>query len=350
VATSGPGSFIQSYFSFGYLGYLFGITELGIKLAAMAGVYGLTAILVGAVVTTLYLPGHYRYLSAGIWIGALLVTNYLPQTNYNKYQSTSRTVIVVDTTFTAKTLSTYDGQNYKAKAVREAVEAALNLNPDYVVLPEDSRYLNLVYPARTIEQSYNQFLFSNPTSSSIIIDSARTELKDGRIIQRARLFSGTDGIIYEFDKQYLVPQGEFIPYSVRVLLRLSGASKSILSLPQVGTYQPGPLKQEGIIDAKVPGILFCFESARAAGVWALMRERTRPDFIVHPISHAWFNNPEILWSQLNVILRIQSRWQQVPIISAGNMATGKTYLPNGQVIVEPPLASGDGWSLRLVKI
>ena len=77
VATSGPGSFIQSYFSFGYLGYLFGITELGIKLAAMAGVYGLTSILVGAVVTTLYLPGHYRYLSAGIWIGALLVTNYL---------------------------------------------------------------------------------------------------------------------------------------------------------------------------------------------------------------------------------------------------------------------------------
>ena len=76
----------------------------------------------------------------------------------------------------------------------------------------------------------------------------------------------------------------------------------------------------------------------------MAKERKLP-FVAHPISHAWFHSSKILWQQQDVMLRIQARWQGIPIVSAGNMMQGKLYLPNGQIDNGEIIESGDGWNI-----
>ena len=352
LVTSGPGSFLQSYFSFGYIGYLFGLSELGVLLSGVAGVYGLTFLLVGICTVTYFCPKTRWYIPFGVFILLLGVLQYTSVAQHVFYPRSLQniTVAVIDTKFAAEKVLAEGGLEVKKTALDQAVEAALVLNPDFVLLPEDSQYLNLVYARPTIKQSFAMYQFSHSTSSSVIVDSGRTELETGTLVERARLFSGTAGYLHEFDKQYLVPQGEFIPYVFRLMLKLSGAALSVLSQPSVGRFEPGPLKQVGNIDSSVPGILFCFESARPDGATALINDRNEPTFIVHPVSHAWFHNPKLLWVQLEVMLRIQARMAQVPIVSSGNMTTGRTYFPDGTVVTEAIVTEGPNWSVRLVAL
>lgn len=349
VITAGPGSFIQPYFSFGYLGYLFGLSGLGIWCARIGGVYGLSMIFVGLTGLGMYFTNRTRIIYGGIMLGLFSISMVVSfQTPF--IPTKGITIATIDTSFSAARLTAPGGYEYKSAALKSAVEAALALQSDFVLLPEDSRYLQLVYSAPSNDGSLALFRFLHSTTTTLIIDSGRAELVTGKRIERAQLFSGADQRVYTYDKQYLVPQGEFIPYLFRMMLRLSGAPASILDRPTVGRYEPGPLTQTGTIDPQVPGILFCFESAQPNGVRNLMTNRTTPNFIVHPVSHAWFHNPTVLSRQLGVMLQIQARWQQIPIVSAGNMATGKTYLPDGTILQEPVVASGEGWGVRLVRL
>lgn len=351
LTTSGPGSFVQSYFSFGYSGYLLGLTELGVFIAYLGGVYTLTLLVVGWNIALYFVPRRWQMQFIGVTVILFAIFQYLPASHALPLsEAVPITIAAIDTTFDAVTILADDGYELKANALNEAMTAAMALNPMYVVLPEDSRYLDLVYPRQTIKQSFATYQFGHSTSSTLVVDSGRTELPSGKLVQRARVFSGTAGYVAEFDKQYLVPQGEFIPYAFRLMLKFSGASLSVLSRPSVGRYEPGPLQQSGDISESIPAILFCFESARPDGVSSLLNNRSQPVFIAHPVSHAWFHSPHLLWVQLEVMLRLQSRSTHMPIVSAGNMTSGKTYEPNGEVRHEPVVASGTYWSVRFITL
>lgn len=96
------------------------------------------------------------------------------------------------------------------------------------------------------------------------------------------------------------------------------------------------------------GVLFCFESVRPDGVIELSNTRHLP-FIAHPISHAWFHTPRVLWHQLDIMLKIQARQSGLPIVSAGNMTEGKLYLPDGTVHQGEVIGEGKYYTLRLYR-
>ena len=54
-----------------------------------------------------------------------------------------------------------------------------------------------------------------------------------------------------------------------------------------------------------------------------------------------------MWYQLDAMLTVQSVWNNVPIVSATNMAESKLYLPNGEMRTGQVLASHSLWSLKL---
>jgi apolipoprotein N-acyltransferase len=168
----------------------------------------------------------------------------------------------------------------------------------------------------------------------------------GEAYVRASIFDGSRHAVYSYDKQYLVPQGEYVPYLYAGVLRLLGLGDVVERLKKDSAYQPGILTPaNGVVPADIPGVLFCFESVRPDGVISLQRLGAVP-FVVHPLSHGWFHQPEQLWHQLDTMLRIQSRYSGVPIVSAGNMVSGKLYLPNGQIETGEVVHAGDGWLLR----
>lgn len=347
--TFGPGATINSVYSLGYLGYLFGQHETLLSLATIAGVYGLSLLgaLFGYVIWFAFETLPRQKAGAIILVGVLILWGSRGEVSTVKATEPSEgetVVAIINTRFGDEWLEKENKEGYKNEQVTAAVEAALLLNPDYILLPEDSRYTNTKLG---MDRAYNFFRFQHSDPRTIIIDTSRTPLLGGVFTQRAYIYDGQNKRGWITDKQYLVPQGEFMPYFYSGSLSLMGLGVVADKLERRFTYVPGPEKSQAELPAAVPGILFCFESADPRAALRLVKEREVP-FIVHPISHAWFHESEILWQQQDVMLKMQAQWSGVPIVSAANMAKGALYTPSGKKVQPTLIESGDSWEVSLV--
>lgn len=322
IFTSGPGSYITGAFSFGHVGYLFPYVA---PLALWGGVYVVG--LIGLIVVV----ALYDYLMTKQWVrlvavlcavvGVMVVTySYLTPA-----QSLPR-IVAIDTDFSATT-----DEETRKLALAEMVEAARQLTPNYIVLPEDSRYLN-AYQAEQVGAgaAIEAWQILNATNTAMMVDSSRTTDEiTGHIVQRAYLW-GTSSVIFTADKQYLVPQGEYMPSLYALVLRLAGLGLVADTLAETINYTASSRVVDRAASPSVPNILFCFESVSPLAAKKLVTNRSS-DFIIHPMSHSWFNEPVIVWRQLETMLRYQAVYARTPIISVGNEVRGQIYQPDGTI-------------------
>lgn len=348
IWTFGPGATINSVYTLGYLGYLFGQHETLLLLAKVAGVYGLSALgaLLGYGIWFVFTKlATRKAITLVVAFVLLLVVSRGHVASLVSEDSIKETVVaIIDTRFGDEWLLVENRELYKLTEVQAAVAAALTLNPDYILLPEDSRFTNA---GLGIDRAYNLFRFQNSDQEVVLIDSARTALRDNVVTQRAYVYDGISKKGFITDKQYLVPQGEFMPYFYSVSLQILGLQNVATKLEERFIYVPGPEPSQAQFAAHLPGILFCFESADPRAVKRLLNERAVP-FIAHPISHAWFHESELLWQQQDVMLKMQALWSGVPIVSAANMAKGALYTKEGKKILPTPKLSGESWDVSLV--
>lgn len=350
--TAGPGSFLQTYFSFGMMGYLFAETHLGLALAGIGGVYGLSLVMAALALGGLTVSNSSYLLRTRI-VGAVVMVVLISSGGFISPKGgviQGITVMGVDTNFSDESITTALGVAKRTELLTTAINAAVAVHPDFILLPEESRLMSTVYAGLSPETALSRFLFTHGNATSTLIDSGRIEAADGRTYLRATILDGLHKTTYQFDKQYLVPQGEYVPTLYASVLRLVGLGSLVDRIEKDSSYRPGPLAQTTLVNVPsyIPGILFCFESVRPDGARALTQSQSVP-FIVHPLSHSWFHTPEILWHQLDVMLAVQARWSGVPIVSAGNLAAGKLYSPDGTVSSGEVVQSGDGWLLRQFK-
>lgn len=347
LGTLGEGSNLNSMFSFGYLGYALGIHPLLLQGAVVAGVYGLSFLgaLLGFGLYTLYQKMTYQrfWLVSVSFVLVLLATAKLFIQTVPEYAG--QTVVIIDTHFSSEVQKQDDGELYKQTQLTAAVSAAVALRPDYIILPEDSGYSDA-----TISPigSYRLFRFQSGDAPVVLIDSGRFLIEDGSTL-RAIIYDGISKTAYATDKQYLVPQGEFMPKFYSVTLQLLGMGETASVVAKKLSYRPGPLATQVDFPAHIPGVLFCFESADPRGVRKLLQERIVP-FVAHPISHAWFHESQILWQQQDVMLKMQALWNNVEIVSAGNMMSGALYTKRGKKITPTPVVSGESWQVSVVTL
>lgn len=140
-----------------------------------------------------------------------------------------------------------------------------------------------------------------------------------------------------------------MPYFYQFMLSVLGERKAVVEIKNKLSNQPGPIDKQIHLPTFVPGVMFCFESADPNAVRRLLQERDVP-FIVHPVSHAWFHESKILWSQLDNMLKIQAIWNNKDIISAGNMSSGALYNKKGEIHYPEIKAEGESWRVGIIKI
>lgn len=341
----GPGSYLQTYFSFGFIGYLLGYSPFGIAIAPYGGVYTLTAIMASLGVFFFVVLKNRSYQIGLVGLVGVIICAAVPF-SLPPTPSSNMSVISINTRFDAYYLSNQAGQQGRVQTLETAVTEALVYNPQFIILPEDSRYLMSQFGSVQENSIVNKFLFTHPDGRSIIIDSGREDLLDGTSVLRAHLLDATNNQFLQFDKQYLVPQGEYVPALYGAAMHLFGYGPFVEKIEQNNSYRPGPFLQSETVPAHLPAILFCFESVRPDGVQSITHNRQVP-FVAHPISHAWFHSSKVLWQQLDVMLQIQARQSGVPIVSAGNMVPGKLYLPDGTIETGELLVEGERYELRL---
>lgn len=350
VWTYGDGGAINTVFSFGYIGYLMGNHPAFLELSRLGGVYILsyTASLLGYLIWLSYQAFSRTKVGAVVLIVGVVLTlssNSTSAVFTEKNNSKNPvTIAVVDTKFGGTESKSPEYGFYKHEQISEALQAALELDVDYIVLPEDSRYTATKLSA---DEAYRFFRFQSSDTKAIVIDSGSVPFSSSEVTLRATIYDGLSKRGWAVDKQYLVPQGEFMPYFYIATLSAFGMREAVIEINKKLAYRPGPFATQADLPELVPGILFCFESADPNGVRRLLKERELP-FVAHPISHAWFHESKILWQQQDVMLKIQALWNDVPIVSAANMAKGALYTPDGKKVLPVPITSGKSWQVSLI--
>jgi hypothetical protein len=343
--TLGSGSTINGYFSFGYIGLLLSEHNGFFLLSKFAGVYGLSFVAVLIAWGILWVAKKYRRaVKVVIGVGAvfgLLLTNslVLPMSEPTENQvrvATINTWFPVAESFSREALPAMQAEQ------TEAMEAALAIEPDYILTGEDERLLNQADGIETVKNFW-QFRYAS-SAKPTIIDSSRIVTAAGAVLQ---------GLVYDTStnehtiahKKYLVPQGEFVPYLYDWGFRLFGLSGMMDELNRLLSYRVGEKTSQADFAPTAPGILFCFESSAATGVRSLVLERPNLPFVVHPVSHAWFNDSNLLRQQIEASLRIQASWNNLTIISAGRHAPSQIFMPSGEVTEPTIVASDEFWNV-----
>lgn len=343
IYSIGPGAIPNMHFSFGYSGYPLLEAEVFYGIATLGGVYALTFFL-GALSASVYHAFNRSARVLGVanlvFIGMILATPVLVDEPTVETQELS--ITVVETYFDPDTFSTPIGIKERAKHTYEAVETALASETNIVLLPEDSRWVDNFY-----SPEFALGYLVSKRDDVVVIDSARVIDERGKTVLRAFIFDARTKTIAHVDKQYLVPQGEFIPFLAHAVMRLFAAPELINRLERDISYRPGLKDSYDAVAKDIPGVLFCMESISPIGVQKIITKRALP-VVLHPISHGWFREPEILWFNLDRMLKAQAIWNQVTVVEAGNQARSKVYWPDGRVTEGSLLKKTQYWSLKEV--
>lgn len=345
LMTYGDGGAITSALSFGYVGYLLSQHEWIIWLSRIYGVYTLSF---AAVLLALGCLWSVNILKEKKWFFAPAVfilfwaSGYVPVFSSSADVGEYYSVITLDTEFSVAESKTVEGQKVKNNQLEQAIQTALVFEPDYILLPEDTRYFNQSAP---VAQEKARFQSQYSDSRTIIVDSGRA-VEEGSYVLQSFTYNGLEDTVDVSQKRYLVPQGEFMPYLYATLLRMVGYGSAVETIRKDISFVVGSRTNQADAASSTPGILYCFESVSPWGVKQILQERGEVPFIAHPISHAWFNEPKILWENLDSMLRVQAIWNQEYIVSAGGHVAGQVYTPQGKMLSPENIAVGDNWILR----
>lgn len=328
VYTLGPGSYLNFGFTYGFSGYLLSGHGLLSSVAEWGGVSTLSFI-VAMVGVVLY---KFPLKTKALVFLFLFATVFVPQ---ESYQVTNQVVAVVETSFSADLDWDYD--TYREVSI-EAFASAAETGADIIVLPENF-HLTAYFgtPEKTLV-----YISSLVTDKIVVVDTARTQTKEGTYL-RSYTYDLSSNSIYTEDKRYLVPQGEYIPYVYRALIKAVDTTGELgRSLSQID-YSVG---EKGIGDRPkhLPQILFCYSESDLS---ALSGDAS---LVVNPVSHAWFHTPTMLWVQQDMMLRLQAVRNNVAIVRSANEAESRVYLPNGSLVELKEVGKGNKWRVLVTNI
>lgn len=337
--TLGPASAITPGFSFGHTGYAL----VSLNVFRYLAVFGSVYLLSFAVAFVSYLfcvqNGKQRLLFLVTLSGLVL---FVPAPD-NAVQGTGIKVAITETSFPSETKTNPLPRFDREQAYNDLIRYALASDSDVVVLPEDSRLTSLFVDT---DQVFD-FIRSITDKEIVLIDSMT--INDGnKNFFRAYVYDTKTQTRFEFDKQYLVPQGEYIPYIYKTLISLLGEDVSSWAMSK-GIYEPGINQSSMQLPDNVPPVLFCFESVTPFGVLNIKNSHT--SFVAHVVSHAWFKRePKVFWHQLDAMLQTQALFNKVPILQSANQAQAKVYQSDGSIKYPELVASSGYWKLYITNI
>lgn len=335
IFTFGPGGSVNAGFSYGATGYVLSNHALLFELAAYGGLYLLTLTVALIVLAGVWLLPKSSHRIAVIIFLLFSSFTTLPS---SQYEPVGESVAMIEAYFPASDSLSVAGIRRRETESFSLVKEALESEATTIVLPEDFRFTTYFEQPEDVLH----YIGNITDREVVLIDSARTDLPDGGVVLRAYVYETKKQAIYIFDKNYLVPQGEFVPYVYGALIKtFLGKQEFAGWIQQETRYEPGIDQRSLDLPDTVPPVLFCFESSLPYEAAAITREKST--FIAHPVAHSWFQNHQsLLWVQQEAMLRIQASYTGLPIMQAANEAQAKVYLPDGAVYTAG--ASYDGES------
>ena len=197
---------------------------------------------------------------------------------------------------------------------------AAKASPWLIVWPETAAPFYYLYDRSSTDWLHKLIHLAG---SPILFGSPAFEERDGRdhYYNRAYLTDPSGRVIGFYDKEHLVPFGEYVPLKkyLPFLAKITDAS---------GDYEPGEKNRVIDLDGDRIGVLICFESV----FQSLARKKVLEgaEFLVVITNDAWFGRttaPYIHFDQ-SVLRAVETRR---PVIRAANTGISAIIAPDGTV-------------------
>lgn len=346
----GQGSTLSAHMSIGYAGYTLAQHALLGLIALWGGVYTLS--FVAGVLALVLRDGMRAYHERPEWTLRTYMTSLIVVIVCLTYAIPVRLtptpvglrVATVNTEFPRVNWVSVDEQADMAHSMIEGFQAALIARPDIIVFPETSRALTRFGGSEYVFD----YIQSQTDHDVIVVDSDFFTSKTNELIVRARLYDFPTREVYDVEKEYLSPSGEYLPYHLAALLSIFGSEQSLSAAKRVMKFSSGS-NDQSLSPEGMPGVLFCSEVLSPLLVFQKSKI-IRTHLLVHPVSHAWFHSPRSFWYQQELMLRSHSRMNRVSIVRAANMWAPTAYDSLGQPVAGEVVFSNASTSVVIYEL
>ncbi len=342
-ATLGPGSLISAVLSYGHTGYVFANHSIFKYIAKIGGVYSLTIFAGFVALFIVYIPKlkildtyvskFILYLVAIIFIlGGFFTINVPVFENISVQKIPTERIAVFTTDFDNDVLYSKDLTVLflKQKMLIDALKETLRFGVATVILPETTRLSELI----SSDKQILKFLQNESVEDVVLIDNVRIPYKNGSV-SRAKIYDTKTDAVYEFDKQFLVALGEYVPYVASFIIDFIYPSNNTQNIIEGMILKPGINQKTVDLPDNIPNVLFCYESSAPWKVKSIVDRRNvnnRPSYVAYTVSNSWANEgimKTIFWNQMDSMLKIQALWSGVSILESANLSPSAYYKPDG---------------------
>jgi apolipoprotein N-acyltransferase len=312
LVTWGGGSVFGAYISTWSIGSILASTPLLI-FASMGGVFTLSFVIMCLISLTVYpmrsqirVIGFMAVLLAWAGIRFFLfhppnlepITFGIVQTAFNS---------PIETENTNNSLY-YAYQRRAQDVIHPLVMSFRDTAPDLIILPEDSRYVDLqsVKQRQEINESF---------PDSLILDNATRSTSDG-IKNISIAYDPKTGTAFMRNKRFLFPFGEYIPFFMKSIISLFVNPEKLALYESQREYTSGEAPYAYDTKFGRVGVLICSELTSSNAIASL--KKSRPDVVVLQSSLLWtHDNPYYLMSHI-LALKILAVSVARPVISVSN--------------------------------
>ena len=337
----GAQSSIGPYWTFGFLGYPLVWSHAFASLAPWGGVYLLSFVGVSvnylvsvAVASFLGRKRDWRYpVGALAVLIALIAGNLFTTRGAPAAPAASTTVSLVSTAFPS---TAFDGEGLftvqrREETFKTLISEAASESPDMIILPEDSHALDYFSDGaitRLLEAGA-----PGRAGKPVLLDSAAAlNPAGGGMESTLSFFAPGRGVAATYEKTFLMPHGEYLPYIDTFVADLLGQEKWVQDFNFFRGYRMGGDVRPQAVDGYSVGALFCSEIIPESLYRTLAQGGAQ--FFVNVASGADFHESAILYNQTLSLAKMKAAANGRYFVQAGNGIPSFAVNANGEVMAE----------------
>ena len=319
IVTASPGVSNPLFYSAGFVGYALADNNSFLQVAALGGVWALSALVIG-VNLLVYVFMHqersakYRNIALlGILLAGIAVTPLASvRERMDRTPKTPVAVGFMSLGIQARDVSEKNAEENIATLVLQTIAQFKTAQVTIALIPEDARVFAPTGKHRVQDLS---------TNSVTIVHSGTRGLPNGRATLSGYA-STKDGDVWLRNKLALAPQGEYLPSVFNGLLHLVGAGTAAERFSQTHALTNGEIGNPAIAGAARGALLFCSELLMP-GLAKTMVETQRANILLIASSHSLFAGKGALETDILRYARVQTVEAGVPSVSS--VTNGAAY-------------------------
>ncbi len=314
LLTLASNSLFGPHFSFGALGYPLAHSHLLLQIADPGGIRSLSffamavCALLSALAVTKNLKRRVTFGALGILLAFCVIISATTREEIIKNVSTNDIRVALITTYLSMIRPTESLAPKYQQFIKDAAGA------DVIIFPEGYGFSSM-FATSSERDAFVRATFGS--DHALIISNTIVTRNDHSTVPAIEYFDTQEGVQARYEKMFLTPQGESVPYLAQFLALPLQSPLVTTHIVEDSRYAPGHSFSAGTFKDMTVGGLFCGEIISPL-LYSSLVDTTHPSILVNLASQAWFNNSKVLYEQTKTMAQVHAVQHRLPFLTASN--------------------------------